>query len=572
MLFDRDGNIKYANASACYTLGYDEHLILERAVMEVNPHISLLAWQQLWKKLEEGLFSEQDTDLMHRNGDLLAVTVQFQMVNVDKEKYALCLFDQALNGDSSFQVKKGELLGLAHETLNQSSDIIFWVQSDQSFIYFNDTACQLLGYTRDELDMLTIGNIYDGYDFFDNWEQFKKEQQRKLEHNISHKDGRSLPVEATITYLKLGESDCISITYRETSDLLNKEAQLEKAFEEIDVLRQKLKDEKTYLREELAGNYSFKNIITGSENYKQVLHQVGQVAQTDATVLIHGETGTGKELLARSIHQLSKREDEVMVKVNCAALPKNLIESELFGHEKGAFTDAHERKLGRFELADNGTLFLDEVGELPLELQAKLLRVLQEGEFERVGGTRVIKVDVRVVAATNRNLEKLVINKQFREDLYYRLNVFPIRNPPLRERKEDIPLLVQYFLEKYCKKMGCPLLKVSKSGMQNLQKYEFPGNVRELENIIERAIILSPDDKLNLNRVLSNLKQRPTKRKLQFPSLEEVQRNHIIEALKRTHWKITGENSASKLLKMNGKTLASRMRKLGIRREDFLEA
>ena len=291
--------------------------------------------------------------------------------------------------------------------------------------------------------------------------------------------------------------------------------------------------------------------------------KVEQVAATDATVLILGETGTGKELIARAIHNLSPRTNRPLVKVNCAALPANLIESELFGHEKGAFTGAMARKPGRFELADGGTIFLDEIGDLPLALQVKLLRVLQEGEFERIGSTQTLHVDVRVIAATNRDLDKLVEEKNFREDLFYRLNVFPLLLPPLRARGGDMPPLVHHFVEKYSKKLGKEIDTIPQKVMAALQAHDWPGNVRELENIIERALILSRGTTLRLDDAFSNRRNTspPT-----TPSgtLKDVERHHILQVLEQTRWRIEGQRGAAIRLGLNPSTLRSRMRKLGI--------
>ncbi len=339
---------------------------------------------------------------------------------------------------------------------------------------------------------------------------------------------------------------------------------LEHALSEVERLKNRLEAENTYLQQEITLQHNFENIVTQSDALKQVLHSVEQVAATEATVLILGETGTGKELLARAIHSISPRGDRPLVKVNCAALPAELIESELFGHEKGAFTGATARKIGRFELADGGTIFLDEIGDLPLELQAKLLRVLQEGEFERLGGTATIKVDVRVIAATNRDLEKEKADGTFREDLFYRLNVFPIESPPLRERKEDIPLLVNHFVERYTRKTGKRIDAVPTSVITCLQAYDWPGNVRELENVIERAVILSPGQKL----VLGDTLPRPTGPTASgMHSLEEMERRHILKALEMCGGRVFGENGAAKILDINPQTLTSRMKRLGIKRK-----
>jgi formate hydrogenlyase transcriptional activator len=291
---------------------------------------------------------------------------------------------------------------------------------------------------------------------------------------------------------------------------------------------------------------------------------VRHVAKTDSTVLVTGETGTGKELIVRAIHDLSQRKDKLLVKVNCAALPAGVIESELFGHEKGAFTGALMRKVGRFELANRGTLFLDEVGDLPLELQAKLLRVLQDGEFERVGGTQTLKVNVRLIAATNRDLERAVREERFRADLFYRLNVFPIVIPPLRRRRQDVPRLARHFAMLYASKMGKHVGTLGNDVLDRLAAYSWPGNVRELQNVIERAVILSPKGRF----VLGDFAPAPAGEdpKQQARRLEEVERRHILAVLEETAWRISGERGAARVLDLKRTTLESRMKKLGIQR------
>ena len=327
----------------------------------------------------------------------------------------------------------------------------------------------------------------------------------------------------------------------------------------------RLEAQAVYLQEEIKGTHNFEELIGGSTSLKKVLKNVERVAPTDSTVLITGETGTGKELIARAIHNLSPRKGRPLVKVNCAAIPAGLIESELFGHEKGAFTGALTKKMGRFEVADKGTIFLDEIGELPLDLQSKLLRVLQEGEFERVGGTQTFKVNVRVIAATNRNLEQLSKSGQYRADLYYRLNVFPIQLPPLCEREGDIPLLVQYFVRKFATNFGKKITKISERMMSSLQRYQWPGNIRELEHVIERAVILSEGSELEPIDWLtpSNGKTGATK----GMTLEKMERQHIIDVLEQTNWRVSGEKGAAKILGLNPTTLEARMKKLGIERK-----
>jgi chemotaxis protein methyltransferase CheR len=279
--------------------------------------------------------------------------------------------------------------------------------------------------------------------------------------------------------------------------------------------------------------------------------------------LVLGETGTGKELVARAIHGLSLRKNRALVKVNCAALPSNLIENELFGHDKGSFTGSHSRHLGRFEVADGTTLFLDEIGELPLELQPKLLRVIQDGEFERLGSSRTIKVDTRIVAATNRNLEEEVRKNNFREDLWYRLNIFPITMPPLRDRKDDIPPLVDFYIKKISKRMGKTIEIIPDSAMRALIDYHWPGNVRELENVLERAVINSSGPKL---RLVDELKKRYKDLSKNQKTLEAVERDHIIRILEQTQWKVSGKNSAAEILGLNRSTLRARMKKLRIQK------
>jgi len=337
------------------------------------------------------------------------------------------------------------------------------------------------------------------------------------------------------------------------------------AYRQIEELKDKLNKEKLYLEDEIRTEYNFEEIIGESAALKRILKQVETVAPTDSTVLIQGETGTGKELIARAIHHLSKRRERTFVKMNCAAIPTGLLESELFGHERGAFTGAIAQKVGRFELAHGGTLFLDEVGDVPLELQSKLLRVLQEEEFERLGSNRTIRVDVRLVAATNRDLAQMVADKQFRSDLYYRFNVFPITAPSLRERPEDIPLLVRYFAQKYARLMNKQIETIPAGAMTALAKYHWPGNIRELENLIERSVILSQGPDLHVP--LGELKA-PTVAALNgAATLEAAEREHILRVLRETNWVIGGSSGAAARLGMKRTTLQSKIRKLGISRD-----
>jgi formate hydrogenlyase transcriptional activator len=340
------------------------------------------------------------------------------------------------------------------------------------------------------------------------------------------------------------------------------------AFRQIEELKDKLAEEKLYLEDEIRTEYDFEEIVGDSQSLKRVLRAVETVAPTDSTVLIQGESGTGKELIARAIHNLSGRRQRTFVKVNCAAIPTGLIESELFGHEKGAFTGAISQKIGRFELADKGTLFLDEIGDIPLELQSKLLRVLQEREFERLGSTRTVKVDIRLVTATNRDLSQMIASREFREDLFYRLNVFPIPLPPLRERREDIPLLVRYFTQKYARRMNRRIETIPSEAMEALANWNWPGNVRELENLIERAVILTRGAALNvpLAELRNGGEAAAPAMTGALTTLEEAEREHILRALRECHGVVGGPAGAAARLGLKRTTLQSRMQKLGIAR------
>ena len=344
--------------------------------------------------------------------------------------------------------------------------------------------------------------------------------------------------------------------------------ELKAALSEIEQMKDRLEAENIYFRSENRIKYLFQHIIGQSAGLKYVLYRAQQVAPTDTTILILGETGTGKELIAAAVHEMSPRKERPLITVNCAALPANLIESELFGREKGAFTGADTRRLGRFEIADKSTICLDEIGELPMELQGKLLRVIQSNKFERLGSSTTISVDTRIIATTNRNLEEEVRQGRFRQDLFYRLNVFPITIPPLRQRKEDIPVLVDAFVERFARKLGKKITSITDEAMQALQEYPWPGNIRELESIIERAVILCTGqvlelpDKLEITNPLLSSAVR---------TLEESEKNQILKMLAETKWRIEGKNGAAEILGLHPSTLRARMRKLDISRPQTTE-
>ncbi|MGQ0593231.1 MAG: sigma 54-interacting transcriptional regulator [Gammaproteobacteria bacterium] len=378
-------------------------------------------------------------------------------------------------------------------------------------------------------------------------------------HSALRADGEAFPVEATVSHAEANGQPLYTIILRDVQERHKAEAE-----------RQQLQGLNRYLQEELRVSQAEEDLIGASQDLREVLEKVEQVAPTAATVLILGETGTGKELVARTIHTLSQRKDKVLVKLNCAAIPNDLVESELFGHEKGAFTGALSRKLGRFELADQGTLFLDEVGELPLAVQTKLLRVLQEGEFERVGGSETRKVDVRIIAATNRDLVTHVKEGSFRPDLFYRLNVFPITLPPLRQRKKDLPLLIEHFVRTYAEKYGKRLTTVPPRAMTALQAHEWPGNVRELQHMIERALILTRGAEIAFDEEFlasgPAAQGSPPRIDRLIDRLEEAERAHILNALELVGWRVSGTGGAAERLGLKPSTLEFRMKKLGITR------
>jgi len=416
-------------------------------------------------------------------------------------------------------------------------------------------------------------------DFFDEDEHQKvtaavektfAEGEVTVEATLVTKSGKKIPHVYTAVRTKMGDKPVLMGFAIDITERKKAEKQLRDALTEVEALRNQLEADCTYLGEEIKLMHDYGNIIGESEVFKYVLFSLEQIAPTDTTVLIHGESGTGKELIARALHSRSSRKERPLIKVDCAGLPANLIESELFGHEKGAFTGAVERRIGRFELADGATIFLDEIGELPLVLQQKLLRVLQDGEFERLGSSQVRNTDVRVIAATNRNLKNDVSKGRFRDDLWYRLNVFPLSIPPLRERAEDIPLLVNWTIQRLQRRLGKHIKTVPSSVMDDLKAYPWPGNVRELENVIERAVIVTPGNMLQLAAPLES----PTSTSGNPPdapikSLSELEKDYILQVLRKTNWNISGKGGAAELLGLNSSTLRGRMRKHDIRRPSF---
>jgi len=444
-----------------------------------------------------------------------------------------------------------------------------WTRLDGTYRYVSPSCERISGYTADEF--IEKPSLFRDIIIPEDREEWDKHHHdtmvefklREISFRIFRRNGDIRWIEHACQPV-IGDNNEVLGFRSSNRDITTRkkiEEDLRAALVEIGKYKQQLEAEQACLREEIELACNYDNIIGSSNALQYVLFKIEQISSTDTSVLILGETGTGKELIARAIHKNSPRKDRPLIKINCAALPADLIESELFGHERGAFTGAHARKAGRFEVADGASLFLDEIGELPPELQVKLLRVLQEGEFERVGSSRTVKVDVRIIAATNRNLEQDVHDEVFRKDLWYRLNVFPITSPPLRDRLEDIPQLVEHFVGKLVRKQGKEITTIPTRVMTKLQHYSWPGNIRELENVIERAVINSPGPMLEL---ADELKGTQVQTESVLQSLQDVEREYIVRVLEKTNWKVSGKNSASEILKLDRSTLRARMQKLGI--------
>ena len=447
-----------------------------------------------------------------------------------------------------------------------TSDAIVFTDTERRLVMVNRAVAKMFGFGPKEILGKKTSVLYASPEDY--------ERQGRERYNLSAEE-RAKPYEVTYQRktgeLFVGETvGCIvkdaageifgfGGIIRDVSERKQREQELNIAYREIEDLKNRLQAENAYLQEEIRTAHGFREIKRESEAFERVLHKVEQVAPTPSTVLVLGESGTGKELIARAVHDKSDRRDRPLVKVSCAVLPANLIESELFGHEKGAFTGATSRRVGKFELADKGTIFLDEIGELPVELQPKLLRILQEGELERLGGAQTQRVDVRVIAATNRDLETMVEAGKFREDLFYRLNVFPIWVPPLRERKEDISILARHFVQRFGAKFGKKVDRIPAKVMDVLAASDWPGNVRELGNVIERAMILTTGDALQLEGALpagGGPSDRPGSR-----SLKEMERSLIERALEETSWVIEGPRGAAQRLEIPPSTLRARIKK-----------
>ncbi|WP_440874221.1 sigma 54-interacting transcriptional regulator [Thalassotalea sp. PLHSN55] len=479
--------------------------------------------------------------------------------------------------------------------LSAVGDGIYGVDAKGHTTFVNDAAEKILGWKKSELVGAKIHDIiHHSYASGEHYHAIDCPIYAAFNDGIVHcvddevfwsKSGKPISVEYTSTPLTdNGTLIGAVVIFRDIGDRKRTQEKLLTALKEVDSLKRRLEMEKAYLLEEINADFNHHQIIGQSEKINHMVNQIDLVAPTDANVLIIGESGTGKELIARAIHEASNRKGRPLIRVNCAAIPAELFESEFFGHVKGAFSGAISNRLGRFELADGATLFLDEVGEIPLHLQGKLLRVLQEQQFERVGESTTRHVDVRVIAATNKNLKKLVQQNKFREDLYFRLNVFPVKSPPLRERIDDLPLLVRHFINKVCTRINKPQPQISIAQMQALEHYSWPGNIRELENIIERQVILAKGNKLSFSFLTSeqayvqnqgnNVKRSPANQTslMSAKQHKQLEKDNIEKAMAQCQGKIYGDGGAAQLLGLKPTTLASKLKKYAINRQDYLAA
>ncbi|MCG6922439.1 MAG: sigma 54-interacting transcriptional regulator [Acidobacteria bacterium] len=559
IVVDSSGSVTQVNASAEALLGWSRDDLVGQPVEVLVPeglreahagHRDAYASEAESRPMGPG----RELSAVRRDGTEVAVDISLSPLERDGERLVMCLLRDVSE-------MRDRLARMQH-IVDALPGIFYIFDAEGRLRYWNRTVETLIGYSAEEL----AGKHILDFIHPDDRDQVARETGRvftegtgRAEYRLLLKDGRTVPHIGNGARCRLDGEDHLVGLAVDVSALRETERQLEERIAEVNELRRRLELENLYLREEVKLVHRHGDINGDSPAIRAVLAQVEKVATTEASVLLLGETGTGKELLAQRIHDLSPRSGRPLIKVNCAALPPTLMESELFGREKGAYTGAVSREAGRFELADGSTLFLDEVGELSLDLQTKLLRVLQEGEYERVGSPRTRKVDVRIVAATNRDLAEAVREGDFRKDLFYRLNVFPIQVPPLRERREDIPLLVWAFVEELGRSTGRTIDRISQGAMERLQGYAWPGNVRELRNVVERSMILSHGGTLQI--ALPAAGESVSDQEL---TLDEVQRRHIRRVLEMTSGRISGPGGAAELLGLKPTTLRSRMERLGL--------
>lgn len=592
------GESTFLNQAASEMLGWEIDDLLGQPMHTTLLHNSSLSSGNpdhecpISATLNDGATSNVETEVFCRK-DGSSFSVQYTSTPVYEDNIitgAVVVFR-----DISERLRAEEALKLAYAEkeliLNAAGEGIYGIDLDGKAMFVNPAAVAMTGWSAEE----TIGSIIheqhhhshaDGSHYPREecpiYAAIKDGEVHHVDHDVFwHKDGHCFPVEFTSTPIYKDEKLMGAVVvFKDISERKKAEKKLDEAFKQVEQMKEQLEAENLYLQEEIRTEHNFKEIIGQSNTIKHVLNQIELVAPTYANVLVTGESGTGKELIARAIHERSDRRDRPLIRVNCAAIPHELFESEFFGHVKGSFTGAVKDRAGRFELANGGTIFLDEVGEIPLELQSKLLRVLQEGQFERVGEEKTRTVDVRIIAATNRNLKEEIEKQNFREDLYFRLNVFPIEAIPLRERIQDIPLLAQHFIKLICTKLNRTEPRLTKINIKQLQSYPWRGNIRELQNVIERAIIVSQNNRLQFDLSSDNSRNEIAFQRIQnteldsddlpFNETERLQRDrqNLLLALELTNNKISGTDGAASLLGIKPTTLASRMKTLGIDRND----
>lgn len=606
----RENRFIHFNIAAARLLRYERHDLLNKSVTSIFGHFTqlphLIAFTE--EILNKGQAWNNEIYAFDHHGekiqlDVHAIHLPYQQHDyliwslVDVKDLELRQFNK--NADKTIRAGLLEWQALQelfidsdsgkHLLLSSVGDGIYSINQQGLCTFINPVGAKMLGLKPEDVIGKNIHQIH--HHTHEDGRHYPVEQcpiYAAVHDGVVHEgiqeifwrvDGSYFPVEFTSTPV-IRDSEIIGavVVFRDISERLNTEAKLTQALSELQSLKSRLEQQNEYLQEEILQENQYHEIVGNSSSIREIIEKIKVVAQTDANVMIYGESGTGKELIARAIHQSSHRSQQPLIRVNCAAIPPELFESEFFGHVKGAFTGAIRDRAGRFELADQGTLFLDEIGELPLELQSKLLRVLQEGTFERVGEERTRKVNVRIIAATNRDLKVEVRQKRFREDLYFRLNVFPIFSPALRERKEDIPLLVSHFTKLICEQRKVPYLSFSQKHIQELQRYNWPGNIRELQNVLERAMITARHGAVSFQYLLEQdgqpvshtketivIAENATPDILSIDELKQIEIKNLQRAVQHCEGKIFGEDGAAKLLAINPTTLISKLKKLGIR-------
>jgi formate hydrogenlyase transcriptional activator len=571
-------HIPFIVYTATYTTPQDEAFALELGadrfiVKPCEPDVLMAAIQDVMEAARQGnmaLTPEplQENEMLRQHNERLVKKLEQKILQLEKEIQA------RHEAEETLRASEGNLKTIFKNIVDGM--LVADVKTGR-FVMANDALCRMLGCSAEEILHLSVADIHPTESLDHVRLQFDKQARGELslapDIPVKRRDGSVFFADVNAAPLVLeGRLHLLGI-FRDITPRKQAEKELQNALDEIKVLKDRLEAENVYLRDEIELKEGYGEIIGTSDPMKYAIHRIRKVACTKATVLLVGETGTGKGVFARFIHQESDRRDKPFVNVNCASLPANLIESELFGREKGAFTGATAKQIGRFELADNGTIFLDEIGELPVELQAKLLRVIEDGEFERLGSPCTIKVNVRIIASTNRKIEEEIENGRFRQDLFYRLNAFPVTLSPLRQRREDIPLLVEFYTGRFCQRYGKCIEKISKNTIKALQEHAWPGNVRELINAIEMAVIVSNGPELQLAEQLSVSAEHSTRKNTSggrstrpLKSLDDMERDHIFHTLQETGWRIEGQQGAARILNINPSTLRTRMRKLKIRR------